>query len=56
MAAILEITQKLKETGLSETEIDYLLARFLEEEAFNYVNYMEDVSNLFVQKENAVIN
>ena len=35
------IIEKLKSTAMDETEINHLLARFLEEEAFDYVDYIE---------------
>ena len=35
------LTEKLLLTGMTRKEIDHLLARFLEEEAFNYVDYIE---------------
>ena len=38
--ALETITRKLKETGMDQTEIDHLLARFLEEEAFDYIDYI----------------
>ncbi len=34
------LTEKLKSTGMNLSEIDHLLARFLEEEAFEYVDYI----------------
>ena len=40
-SALLVITEKLKETGMSTIEVDHLLARFLEEEAFDFVKYVE---------------
>ena len=40
-SALLVITEKLKETGMSTKEIDHLLAKFLEEEAFDYVKYIQ---------------
>lgn len=40
-SALLIITEKLKQTGMSTVEVDYLLARFLQEEAFDYVRYIE---------------
>ena len=43
-SALLVITEKLKETGMSTKEIDHLLARFLEEEAFDFVKYIEDAT------------
>ena len=39
-SALLVITEKLKEAGMSTIEIDHLLARFLEEEAFDFVKYI----------------
>ena len=36
------ITDKLLSAGMSMTEIDHLLARFLEEEAFDYVDYISE--------------
>ena len=38
--ALETLTRKPKESGMDQTEIDHLLARFLEEEAFDYVDYM----------------
>ncbi len=35
------LTEKLLSTGMTRKEIDHLLARFLEEEAFDYVDYIE---------------
>ena len=35
------ITEKLVSTGMTKTEAEQLLARFLEEEAFDYVEYMK---------------
>jgi len=37
------ITQKLKSTGMNQIEIDHLLAQFLQEEAFEYVDYINSV-------------
>lgn len=34
------ITEKLVSTGMTRIEADHLLARFLEEEAFQYVEYI----------------
>ena len=41
-SALLVITEKLKETGMSTKEIDHLLAKFLEEEAFDFVKFIEE--------------
>ncbi len=40
--AIETLTRKLKQTGMNQQEIDCLLARFLDEEAFDYVDYVEN--------------
>ena len=34
------ITEKLVSTGMKRIEADHLLARFLQEEAFQYVEYI----------------
>ena len=34
------LTEKLISTGMSKAEADQLLARFLQEEAFQYVEYI----------------
>ena len=34
------LTEKLKSTGMNKKETDDLLARFLQEEAFHYVEYI----------------
>ncbi|MBR0417650.1 MAG: hypothetical protein IJI66_00605 [Erysipelotrichaceae bacterium] len=34
------LTEKLVSTGMSKAEVDHLLARFLQEEAFQYVEYI----------------
>ena len=39
--AMMEIDELLQSTGMSETEVDFLMARFLEEEAFDYVECMK---------------
>ena len=49
--ALIEIDEKLMSTGMSETEVDMLMARFLEEEAKNYVDCMELVDEDFFEKE-----
>ncbi len=35
------LTDRLMSTGMTETEVDHLLARFLQEEAFDYVDYID---------------
>ena len=44
------IDRKLKEAGMSQVEIDHLMARFLEEEAFNYVETMNEMQELIERK------
>ena len=39
--AMMVIEDKLLETGMSQEEIDYLMSRFLEEEAQTYVECMK---------------
>jgi|GEM_PF-6065196 len=34
------LTEKLVSAGMTKIEIDHLLARFLQEEAFQYVEYI----------------
>ena len=34
------LTEKLLSTGMNITDINHLLARFLQEEAFDYVDYI----------------
>ena len=41
-SAFEQLTRLLKSTGMDDKEIDHLLARFLEEEAFDYVEYIND--------------
>ena len=36
------ITEKLVSTGMTRIEADHLLARFLQEEAFQYVEYVSN--------------
>ena len=35
------LTDRLLSTGMTEVEVDHLLARILQEEAFDYVDYIE---------------
>ena len=44
--ALIIINDKLLETGMNQVEIDHLMARFLEEEAQDYV----DCLNEFIEK------
>lgn len=38
--ALETLTRILKTTGMNQVEIDHLLAKFLEEEAFEYVDFI----------------
>ena len=38
--ALETLTRILMSTGMNQMEIDHLLAKFLEEEAFEYVNFI----------------
>lgn len=40
--ALTTIAEILESTGMSRNETDKLLARFLQEEAFEYVEYIEE--------------
>ena len=42
---MMEIDEILQSTGMSEIEVDYLMARFLEEEAELYVECMKSIEN-----------
>lgn len=51
--ALIEINDKLLESGMDQVEIDHLMARFLEEEAFDFVEAVgkaEDEFNICNQK------
>ena len=51
------LTEKLLLTGMTRKEIDHLLARFLEEEAFNYVDYIEtELRNRKLESDSGLIS
>lgn len=52
LPALLEITEALLSYGMTQDEIDCLLARFLEEEAIDFVMGIKD----YLEKENTVLN
>ena len=56
--ALLEINDLLLSTGMSQTEIDHLMAKFLEEEAFDYVDTMNEMQELIERKakENTILH
>ena len=55
MDAIVEIHQQLLKAGLTDEEADDLAARFLEEEAQDYVKLINGLEKHF-QKENTIRN
>ncbi len=50
--ALETITQKLLSTGMDQKEVDGLLARFLEEEAFDYVSTVAESIKLYLEEYN----
>lgn len=51
------LTEKLLLTGMTRKEIDHLLARFLEEEAFDYVDYIEtELRNRKLESDSGLIS
>lgn len=53
--AMFEIEDKLKETGMSQQEIDLLMSRFLEEEAKPYVDCMELIDQEAEKKKEKIV-
>lgn len=53
--AIKIICKKLEETGMDKTEISYLLARFLGEEAEKYVKMQKDMDEFLESKRKNII-
>lgn len=56
--ALIIINDKLLESGMDQVEIDHLMARFLEEEAFDYVDCISEFQKEMElkEKENRVIH
>ena len=52
LSALEELNERLLSSGLHQDDIDHLLARFLEEEAYDYVDCMEVMKDMLKQKEN----
>ena len=51
------LTKKLKSTGMNQEEIDSLLAKFLEEEAFDYVDFIKsEIKRLKTKKSEAIFS
>lgn len=53
--ALIIINDILLESGMDQVEIDHLMARFLEEEAFDYVECINEFINNN-SKENIILN
>ncbi len=51
-AALETITQKLLSTGMDQEEADGLMARFLEEEAFDYVSTVASALKKYLEENN----
>lgn len=49
-SALIVIEEKLLETGMEQIEINHLMARFLEEEAFDYVECIKTVGQSQIEK------
>lgn len=54
--ALIIINEKLLESGMDQVEIDHLMARFLEEEAQEYVECIDLVKDHIQCKEDIVIH
>lgn len=54
--ALLIIDEKLKEAGMSQVEIDHLMARFLEEEAFDFVECVKSVQDYYEISKDEIIH
>ena len=48
--ALIIINDLLLDCGLPQTEIDLLMCRFLEEEAYDYVETMQEIEEFFENK------
>ena len=44
-SALIIITEKILNTGMSKDEVDHLLALFLQEEAFDFIKYIHSCMN-----------
>lgn len=53
--ALIIINEILLEYGLTQSEIDLLMSRFLEEEAYDYVKTMEYLEDIIMDKCSKII-
>ena len=49
--ALEELNARLLSSGMDQDDVDHLLARFLEEEAYDYVDCMDVMKDMLLQKE-----
>ena len=51
LTALEELNERLLSSGMDQDDVDHLLARFLEEEAYDYVDCMDVMKDMLLQKE-----
>ena len=51
ITALEELNARLLSSGMDQDDVDHLLARFLEEEAYDYVDCMDVMKDMLLQKE-----
>ena len=51
LTALEELNARLLSSGMDQDDVDHLLARFLEEEAYDYVDCMDVMKDMLLQKE-----
>ena len=51
LTALEELNARLLSSGMDQDDVDHLLARFLEEEAYDYVDCMDVIKDMLLQKE-----
>ena len=49
--ALEELNERLLSLGMDQDDVDHLLARFLEEEAYDYVDFMDVMKDMLQRKE-----
>ena len=55
ITALEELNARLLSSGMDQDDVDHLLARFLEEEAYDYVDCMDVMKDMLLQKEKGSI-
>ena len=51
LTALEELNARLLSSGMDQDDVDHLLARFLEEEAYDYVDCTDVMKDILLQKE-----